>query len=38
MSDKSDLRDLVLKTLDTNGILSNLKAQVRSSVYQVNNK
>lgn len=35
MQDNADLRNLVLQTLDTKGILSHLKAQVRASVYSV---
>lgn len=35
MQDNSDLRNLVLKSLDSKGILSHLKAQVRSSIYNV---
>lgn len=35
MQDSSDLRNLVLQTLDSKGILSHLKAQVRANVYNV---
>lgn len=35
MQDNADLRNLVLKSLDSKGILSHLKAQVRSSIYNV---
>jgi len=35
MQDNTDLRNLVLQTLDSKGILSQLKAQVRANVYNV---
>ena len=35
MQDNTDLRNMVLQTLDSKGILSHLKAQVRASVYNV---
>ena len=35
MQENTDLRNLVLQTLDSKGILSHLKAQVRANVYNV---